>query len=175
MAAADEEDEDGEGEEGATAPASGGPLAILAKLKANPIMLIGAGVAVLLVLGGGVFAFLGMGKPAPEGEEHKVAKPAVFFNLPDITVNLNTADKRAAFMKLSIALELGDKTTDHEIEPFMPRILDAFQVYLREVRPTDLEGSAGMFRLKEELERRINIAVYPARVEAVLFKQILVQ
>lgn len=171
MAAADEE---AEAEEGSAPPAGGGPLAILAKLKANKLLLIGVGVALLLVLGGGAYAFLTMGKPQAEEEAHP-AKPAVFFNLPDITVNLNTADKRAAFMKLSIALELGEKTTDHEIEPFMPRILDAFQVYLREVRPTDLEGSAGMFRLKEELERRINIAIYPARVEAVLFKQILVQ
>lgn len=173
MAAADEEEEEAEG--GSAEPAKGGPLAILAKLKANPIMLGGIGVAVLLLIGGGAYAFLGMGKHTAEEEVAHAPKPAVFFNLPDITVNLNTADKRSSFMKLSIALELGEKTTDHEIEPFMPRILDAFQVYLREVRPTDLEGSAGMFRLKEELERRINIAIYPARVEAVLFKQILVQ
>ena len=49
------------------------------------------------------------------------------------------------------------------------------QGYLRELRPADLEGSAGLFRLKEELLRRINLSVYPAKVEGVLFKEILVQ
>ena len=62
-----------------------------------------------------------------------------------------------------------------QIQPYLPRILDAFQVNLRELRPADLEGSSGLFRLKEELLRRINTAVYPARVEGVLFKEILVQ
>jgi flagellar FliL protein len=62
-----------------------------------------------------------------------------------------------------------------QIQPYLPRILDAFQIYLRELRPADLEGSAGLFRLKEELLRRINLSVYPAKVEGVLFKEILVQ
>ncbi len=61
------------------------------------------------------------------------------------------------------------------IEPRMPRVLDAFQVYLRELRPSDLEGSAGLYRLKEELLRRVNLAVYPASVDNILFKEILVQ
>ena len=163
-----------EEEEAPKPAAKAGPLAILAKLD-RKIALIGGGVVVLLLLGGGAYAFLGVGKPAPVDTSKPVQKPAYFLALPDITVNLNTVDKRAAFMKLSIALELADKNVEGEIQPYMPRILDAFQVYLRELRPSDLEGSAGMFRLKEELERRINIAVYPAKIEGVLFKQILVQ
>jgi flagellar FliL protein len=62
-----------------------------------------------------------------------------------------------------------------EIQPLMPRIMDAFQTYLRELRPTDLDGSAGLYRLKEELTRRVNDAVAPNRVTAVLFKEIVVQ
>jgi flagellar FliL protein len=53
--------------------------------------------------------------------------------------------------------------------------VDAFQVYLRELRKSDLEGSAGIYRLKEELQRRVNVAIYPAQVESILFKEILVQ
>ena len=62
-----------------------------------------------------------------------------------------------------------------EIQPLMPRVMDNFQIFLRELRPSDLEGSAGLYRLKEELVRRINAAIYPARVEAILFKDVLVQ
>ena len=57
----------------------------------------------------------------------------------------------------------------------MPRVMDAFQTYLRELRPSDLEGSAGLYRLKEELTRRVNVAIAPSRVNAVLFKEIVVQ
>jgi flagellar FliL protein len=61
------------------------------------------------------------------------------------------------------------------VEPYLPRILDAFQVYLREMRTSDLQGSAGVYRLKEDLQRRINAAIYPATVTNVLFKEILIQ
>ena len=43
-----------------------------------------------------------------------------------------------------------------QITPIMPRVMDAFQTYLRELRPSDLDGSAGLYRLKEELTRRVN-------------------
>jgi flagellar FliL protein len=46
---------------------------------------------------------------------------------------------------------------------------------LRELRPSDLEGGIGIYRLREELIRRINIAVYPAKVETILFKDVLIQ
>ena len=61
------------------------------------------------------------------------------------------------------------------IEQLRPRIIDNFQVYLRELRIDDLRGSAGIYRLREELLARVNAAVYPARVEQVLFKEVLVQ
>jgi flagellar FliL protein len=57
----------------------------------------------------------------------------------------------------------------------MPRLLDTFQTYLRELRPTDLDGSAGLYRLKEELTRRVNASIAPNRINAVLFKEIVVQ
>lgn len=57
----------------------------------------------------------------------------------------------------------------------LPRVLDAFQVFMRELRPQDLEGSASLYRLKEEMTRRVNVAVYPAKVDAILFKELMVQ
>ena len=53
--------------------------------------------------------------------------------------------------------------------------MDAFQTYLREMRPSDLEGSAGLYRLRDELTRRVNLAVAPTKINAVLFKEIVVQ
>ncbi|MBO0344973.1 flagellar basal body-associated FliL family protein [Roseibium limicola] len=144
------------------------------------LILFGAiGLVALLAIGGGAYFFLSGDSAAPrvvENEEgtEEVQKPVVFYDLPEMTVNLAT-DGRSTYLKVRIALELEDKAMIGLIEPYLPRILDAFQIYLRELRPADLEGSAGLFRLKEELLRRINVSVYPARVDGVLFKEILVQ
>jgi len=46
---------------------------------------------------------------------------------------------------------------------------------MRELRPGDLNGSVGLFRLKEELTRRVNLAIAPGQVNAVLFKEIVIQ
>ncbi len=46
---------------------------------------------------------------------------------------------------------------------------------MRELRPSDLNGSAGLFRLKEELTKRVNLALAPNQVNAVLFKEVVIQ
>ena len=78
-------------------------------------------------------------------------------------------------MKVKVVLELPDPELVPKIQPLMPRVMDAFQTYLRELRPTDLDGSAGLYRLREELTRRVNAAVAPSHITAVLFKEIVVQ
>ena len=76
---------------------------------------------------------------------------------------------------MKIVLEVPDAELVGKIQPLMPRVMDAFQTYLRELRPTDLDGSAGLYRLKEELTRRVNASVAPNHITAVLFKEIIVQ
>jgi flagellar FliL protein len=56
-----------------------------------------------------------------------------------------------------------------------PRIMDLFQTYLREMRPDELRGSLGTYRLREQLIARASLAVAPARVVDVLFTELLVQ
>jgi flagellar FliL protein len=103
-------------------------------------------------------------------------KPAVFIDLPEVLVNLsNTGSDRTQYLKVKIVLELSDQLLAQQITPVMPRVMDTFQTYLRELRPTDLDGSAGLYRLKEELTRRVNVALAPNKVNAVLFKEIIVQ
>src|SRR5450631_4295199 len=83
--------------------------------------------------------------------------------------------ERTQYLKVKIVLELPNPEVVTQIQPLMPRVMDTFQTYLRELRPTDLDGSAGLYRLKEELTRRVNAAVEPNRVTAVLFKEIVIQ
>jgi flagellar protein FliL len=125
----------------------------------------------------GVTAML-FGTGADKEADHAAAqpaKPAVFYNMPEMLVNLNTAGKRTSFLKISVSLELESATDIPRIEAVMPRIVDNFQIYLRELRIEDLRGSAGLYRLREELLSRVNNAAQPARVNDVLFKEMLVQ
>lgn len=100
---------------------------------------------------------------------------ATYVDLPEFLVNLRTTGSRASFLKLTISLEVSNPEEAKEIEAQMPRVIDGFQTYLRELRVEDLSGSAGLFRLKEELLRRINVTLAPARVDDVLFKEMLIQ
>lgn len=148
------------------------------KSKKKLFIIIGAAALVVLLLGGGGAYFLLFSSSEPSEEELLLAKvePKFFYDLPSMTVNLSgTQDGKTEFLKLSVSLELANESMLEIVEPRMVLVRDAFQVYLRELRRSDLEGSAGIYRLKEELRRRVNLAIHPAQVDNILFNEILVQ
>lgn len=138
------------------------------------LIMIGAAVLVIVAAGAGFMFF--SGSTGSSSDAHVAEVPETFiFNLPTMTVNLNSEGSGDQFMKLTVALEVANEEMMVEIQPRLAKVVDAFQVYLRELRRSDLEGSAGIYRLKEELLRRVNVAIFPAQVESILFKEILVQ
>ena len=151
--------------------------------KSKKKLVIIAAAAVLLRGGGGGFFFMkGKSAQANAHGEHGAEKvdlkaQAVFLDVRDMMVNLSPdpGASRATVLKLRVALELKDAKVEATVKPLMPRVEDAFQTYMRELRASDLAGSAGLYRLREELLRRVNIAIHPAKAEAVLFKDVLVQ
>ncbi|MFN3859190.1 MAG: flagellar basal body-associated FliL family protein [Caulobacter sp.] len=181
---------EGEGGEGASG-----------KKKPPLKLLIIAGVAAVLVLGGGGGAAFFLMKPKPEGEhaeakekpkkkkaeKGKGDKPeagaatvregpdgVVFYTLPAVVVNMQTADGRPTFLKLKLTLELPDESLTETLDPAMPRLNDMFQTFLREMRPEDLSGSQGSYQLRMEILRRVNLVVAPAKVNAVLIEEMLI-
>lgn len=110
---------------------------------------------------------------AAQGEPKKSASG--FYDLPELLVNLNSNGRRTNFLKLQVSLELANEGDKAKLEAMKPRIVDSFQVYLRELRIEDLRGSSGMYRLREELLARVNSAVAPAKIKDVLFKEVLIQ
>lgn len=170
--------EDGEGEHD-------GDGAEGARKKKRLLIII---VAVLLLVIGGVTAayftgllqpvidMLGGSKAQPKQDAPpKVAGDVTFMDLDEILVNLNTGGRKSTFLKIRVTLELNDAKDIPRIQELMPRVIDNFQVYLRELRIEDLKGSEGMYRLREELLKRVNAAIAPAKVNDVLFKEMLVQ
>ncbi len=114
------------------------------------------------------------GTPPPTGGAAAVGE-AVFYDMPEMVVNLNAASRKQEFLKIRVSLELVSQEDIPRLESVIPRVKDNFQVYLRELRVEDLQGAAGMYRLREELLRRVNEAARPARVRDVLFQEMLVQ
>jgi flagellar FliL protein len=135
-----------------------------------PVLVVAAAIGAV-IFSGAADKFLGRGEYA----ERAASKPAVFFDMPELLVNLNTGGRRVSFLKLSIALELNDPDDVPKVQLLMPRLIDSFQVYLRELRIEDLRGSAGIYRLREDLLARVNEIAKPVKIRDVLFKEMLVQ
>jgi len=160
-----------EGEEGKAAPAK-------RKLSLKLILMAVGGLVAIGGIGGGAYFFLFAHKSeAATAAAANQVKPPVFLDMPDVLVNLSSGggNERTQYLKVKVVLELPDQELSAQIQPVMPRIMDTFQTYLRELRPTDLDGSAGLYRLKEELTRRVNAAIAPNHINAVLFKEIVIQ
>jgi flagellar FliL protein len=157
--------------------AEGGAEGEAAPSPKGKLKLIIAAVGVVAILGGGAgwfFFFRHHGE-----EQHAEApppKPPAFVEIPDMLVNLaGLPGERVQYLKVKLTLEVKEEKQVEAIKPALPRVVDIFQTYLRELRPADLNGSAGLFRLKEELTRRVNAVTSPSQVNAVLFKEIVVQ
>jgi flagellar FliL protein len=158
-----------QGEDGV--PGAGDAAASKSKFKLIAIIVV----VLVLVSGGGAWFFLFRHHEDVQAEAPP-PKPSTFVEVPEILVNLaGQPGERVQYLKAKIVLEIKDEKQVEKVTPSMPRISDMFQTYLRELRAGDLNGSIGMFRLKEELTRRVNAAVTPGVVNAVLFKEILVQ
>jgi flagellar FliL protein len=143
--------------------------------KGGKKKLIIAAAAALMVVGGGGYVMFGRGGAKQAAAPEK--KPVAFVDVREMTVNLAAEpnQERQRFLRFKVALEVKDPKIVADVQPLLPRVEDIFQVFVRELRPSDLDGSGGIHRLREELLRRVNVAVAPTRVEAVLFKDVIVQ
>ena len=177
----EEDFEEGEGsEEASEAPSKKLPIKKILIIVLPILLLVGAGAGVYF--SGLLDKFTGKkDEHAPAAEEAhappppKAVQAASFMDLPEMLVNLQTTGRKQAFLKLRVALELEAVTDQPRVEQMLPRIIDNFQIYLRELRVEDLQGASGMHLLREELLTRVNAAVKPVKVNDVLFKEMLVQ
>lgn len=117
----------------------------------------------------------GHGKDGEGDKPRYSGKGPAFLKMPDMIVNLNSPDGDTRFLRLAVQLELKNGKDLQAVEQIMPRIVDQFQTYLRELRVKDLRGSAGIYRLQIELLSRVNQVAHPVEVKDVLFQEILIQ
>jgi flagellar FliL protein len=136
---------------------------------------------VLLLIGAGLW-FSGilphlMGRDKAEKQSAEAAKPVppTYIEVPEMVANLNSNARRPSYVKLVVRIEVPKPEDVEKVKAAMPRLQDLMQTYLREMRPEELRGSAGTYRLREELLVRTNAAVAPAKISDILFTQMLIQ
>jgi len=175
-------------EEGAEAAK---PAAPKSKKK---LIIIGAAAGVLLLGGGGGAAMMLSGgsakaETAAEGGHEEVSNAAegesgghggegaseAFVDVPAMVVNLRSPDGASRFLKLHFMIVPGAKGTSDGIKENLPLILDAYQPFLRELRPEDLAGSAAVFRIKEEMLVRATDVAGPGVVKDILIQDLVQQ
>ena len=154
--------------------------------KKKLILMAAAGLVVLIGVGAGVYfsGLLGGGKDAEQAgkaEEADVAAAnaapiaAHYLDLDEMVITLGGVGRKSSFLKMRLSLELRSPEDEARIKAILPRIVDNFQVFLRELRIEELQGSQGLYRVKEELLARVNAAAHPTKVRDVLFREMLVQ
>ena len=152
--------------------------------KGGKKIILFAALALLLLIGIGAGLYfsgiaqvlLGKHEEVAKVEAPPPPKEQIFYDgIPDMLVNLNTGGRKSNFLKIKVSLQIENKEDIPKLQLVQPRVIDTFQTYLRELRLEDLKGSAGLYRLREELLLRINAAVSPAKVDDVLFQEMLVQ
>jgi flagellar FliL protein len=114
--------------------------------------------------------------PAAEKEENVELLNIIFLQLPEIIINVKqNKNSRFNILKATFMVELINPNDKEAVDHLKPLIIDQFQIYLRELTSSDLEGTAGIERVRNELKRRIVNLVKPIKVRNVLFKEFLMQ
>lgn len=163
-----------EGGEGtADAAADGG------KAKKKKMMLIiSSAVAVvgILVAVGVVFFMGGEKEHEAAPEEGAATAHLVIYDVPEFNLSLLSDDPATPhFIKIKVALELAKQTDVEAVNQMLPRLQDDWGGLLRQMRVGDLQGSANLHRLKENLLRRALQSLAPVELKAVYIRELLVQ
>ena len=111
------------------------------------------------------------------GGGDKAADPCkpVYVDVQDLIVNLTSESRRQHFVNLRVTLEVKNPAAAEDVDANMPRIIDSFNTYLREMTKEDLEGSEGLIRLEDEMMLRLNKILKPGTVTDILYRSVIVQ
>ncbi len=160
----------------AVATAEGDEKKAEKSIVSRKLLLLAAPLLVIVITGGlwlsGVAGKFGV---ANMNQTTLAAEKPTLIDVPDIVTNLDSGTHRAVFIKLKARIEIPFSRDKPIISANMPQILDAFHTYLRSMRPEELHGGEGTYRLREALMNRIDAIAAPVQVNDVLFTEMLIQ
>ena len=110
----------------------------------------------------------GTQQPPTIGDLHGLA----FVPLEPVVVALGAGDERS-HLRFRAELETPSAARS-EVEGLKPRLIDVLNVYLRALRPEDLEDPLALHRLRAQILRRMQLVAGPDRVRDVLIMEFVV-
>ena len=160
--------------------------------KKKPIgMIIGIIVGLLVLGGGGYYAYINFfqEKPAEEKpaegeegkEEGKEEAPAeedldlgVMFPMDPFIVNLAGSEGKR-FLKVTIFLELSTPEVNVEIKGKIQKVTDSILVLLSSKAFEDVYSVQGKFKLKDEITTRVNRFLVVGHIKDAYFTEFVIQ
>ncbi len=110
-----------------------------------------------------------------ESEENDTKKITIFYDLPEIPVQLQSPDSQNAVVKIKINVELSKMEDIKTIESLMPQINDAVITHISELSLDEINGAEGLYWLKEELLYRLSLIAAPVKISNLNFKRFEIQ
>jgi flagellar FliL protein len=150
-----------------------------------PLKLMVLALLVILVLGGGAFAWKSgiLDKIMGGGKDAKVAKTNNDVGKPDMgpiypmdsfIVNLmDPMGKR--YLKVKIALELGDAQLKDEVDRRLPQFRDGILTLLSSKSFKDVADLSGKYQLRAEILGMLNGYLKTGKVKNVFFTEFIIQ
>ena len=154
-------------------------------------MIIGIIVGLLVLGGGGYYAYINFfqEKPAEEKpaegeegkEEGKEEAPAeedldlgVMFSMDPFIVNLAGSEGKR-FLKVTIFLELSTPEVNVEIKGKIQKVTDSILVLLSSKAFEDVYSVQGKFKLKDEITTRVNRFLVVGHIKDAYFTEFIIQ
>jgi flagellar FliL protein len=97
-----------------------------------------------------------------------------YVDMEPLVVNLSSDDKKKTYLRLAATLRGTSPSDVSLIKAKMPMLVDSFQTFLTGLRSADFSGTGVTILLKEELLKRVNKIISPAKVEEVLFREMII-
>jgi flagellar FliL protein len=143
------------------------------------VVVVLAAVGVGLTVTGFLPKLLGM-KP-PEGTiaatvvKEKPKEPLVperYYDMPTLVLSMETGRRENRIMQLGISLLMENRDDASKMHAYLPLLIDAVQVYVRTLPPSETETVERLASHRDELLKRINAAIDPIKVEEISLRQV---
>ena len=161
-----------------------------AKGKKKPmVMIIGIIIGLLVLGGGGYYAYITFFQEKPveevpaegeEGEEGAAEKVeedvnlGVMFPLDPFIVNLAGSEGKR-FLKVTVSLELSTPEVHADLKGNIQKVTDSILVLLSSKSFEDVYSVRGKFKLKDEVTTRVNRFLVVGHVKDAYFTEFIIQ
>ncbi len=143
------------------------------------LLLLVVGLLVALFLGRLAFLTQFLPTTSDQGSanntEEQISDIVTYEMRKPLEIVLNSGQENRVYLSLSLSFKLSSTQDVPFVRKLEPAIRDTMIPYLQELRPEELEGSRGIFLLREELLFRINKVTGSVRVEDLFIESLQLQ